>query len=174
MVPSLHHPSFTKKNITTHARAIHSNAIHFRALYIYIYTHKKTFNASSFVFVGWSFVLLKETHRRSERRRKKSSTDDDRKHTQTSLRFCSKFTCIDFFARARFSLSRAALSREEEEEEKKKKHKEEQRTTQKQPWSERRRRRRREEKKSARRRHRRHLFLEGQLWAPKTVASFSI
>jgi len=139
-VPSLHHPSFTKKNITTHARTIHSNAIHFRALYIYIYTHKKTFNASSFVFVGWSFVLLKETHRRSERRRKKSSTDD-RKHAETSLRFCSKFTCIDFFARARFSLSRAALSREEEEE-KKKKHKEEQRTTQKQPWSERRRRRR--------------------------------
>ena len=141
-----------------------------RVIYIYIYL-QKTFNASSFVFVGWSFVLLKETRRRSERRRKKSSTDD-RKHAETSLRFCSKFTCIDFFARARFSLSRAALSREEEEE-KKKKHKEEQRTTQKRP-SERRRRRRQEEKKSARRRHRRHLFLEGQLWAPKTVASFSI
>jgi len=105
---------------------------------------------------------------REEERNHRPTTEN----TQTSLRFCSKFTCIDFFARARFSLSRAALSREEEEE-KKKKHKEEQRTTQKQP-SERRRRRRQEEKKSARRRHRRHLFLEGQLWAPKTVASFSI
>ena len=127
VVPSLHRPSLTKKNITTRARAHYTRRDSFpRVTYIYIY--KKTFNASSFAFVGWSFVLLKETHRRSKRRRRKKSSTDDRKHAETSLRFCSKFTCIDFFARARFSLSRAALSREEEEE-KKKKHKEEQNDT---------------------------------------------
>jgi len=112
VVPSLHHPSFTKKNITTHARAIHSNAIHFRALYIYIYTHKKTFNASSFVFVGWSFVLLKETHRRSERRRKKSSTATTENTQRRLFVFVLNLRAlISSRARVSLSLSRCSFER---------------------------------------------------------------
>ena len=55
VVPSLHHPSFTKKNITTHARTIHSNAIHCRALYIYIYIRRPTTPPLSCSLVGLSF-----------------------------------------------------------------------------------------------------------------------
>jgi hypothetical protein len=47
--------------------------------------------------------------REEEERNHRPTTTENTQ--QTSLRFCSKFTCIDFFARARFSLSRAALSR---------------------------------------------------------------
>ena len=140
------------------------NAIHFRALYIYICRRPSTPPLSCCWLVSLLFQK-KHTAGVKRRRRKKSSTDDQ-KHT--SLRFRSKFTCIDLFARVSLSF---ALFREEEE---KKKHKEERRgttTTQKQP-SERRRQRRREEKKSARRRHHRHLF-KGN-WAPKTVPSFAI
>jgi len=73
---------------------------------------QKTFNASSFVFVGWSFVLLKETHRRSERRRKKSSTDD-RKHAQRRLFVfvLNLHALISSRARVSLSLSRCSFER---------------------------------------------------------------
>ena len=62
------------------------------------------------MFVGWSFVLLKETHRRSKRRRKKSSRPTT-ENTQTSLRFCVLNLRALISSRACFSLFRALLSR---------------------------------------------------------------
>ena len=73
------------------------------------------------MFVGWSFVLLKETHRRSTRRRKKSSRPTT-ENTQTSLRFRVLNLRALISSRARFSLFREALlSRRRTEEKKKRK-----------------------------------------------------
>ena len=116
------------------------------------------------MFVGWSFVLLKETHRRSTRRRKKSSRPTT-ENTQTSLRFRVLNLRALISSRARFSLFREALLSRRRTEEKKKR-KEEQNDTET-TASERRRRRRREEKKSARRRDIIIVTASGQLLGTK-------
>ena len=113
------------------------------------------------MFVGFS--LSKETHHRSKTE-KKEIIDRRPKTRGTSLRFRSKFTCIDLCA---YLSLFCALTREEEE---KKKNKEEQQQHRREVISEtttsERRRQQREEKKSARQRHHHHHLLKGN-WAPK-------
>ena len=112
-VPSLHHPSFTKKkNITTRARTIHTTRfISARVIYIYIYIRRPRRLLCFFLLFGLFLSLsLKRntTTQNGEERHRRPTTQNTR---STSLRLCSKFTCIDLCAYLSLSLS-FALSRE--------------------------------------------------------------